>query len=308
VELLEELQLSDSTYLFITSDHGYNLGQHRLPSCKLNVYDHDLRIPMVVKGPGIAAGSTFALPASNVDVGPTLLGLAGVDGYAHETMDGRSVVPLLVNPADARVLPATRKHIRSEMARTKARFLGNGNGNGNINVNGARTSPAAAAAAVVVPAVAGGGGNVTAPGAAAPEGLPESFPQQPLAACDFAPADAAAAAADMQLAADAWRDVHLVEYYSLGAVTRTGHLVDDPNSNTYRAIRSVRGKYGNMLYSEFTAVADWHFQAVSFHEMFDMDKDPHQLDNIYANQTDAMKAELNALVDAEWKCNTSSCK
>jgi len=73
VNLLDELKLTDSTYMFITSDHGYNLGQHRLPSCKLNVYDHDIRIPMVFKGPGIKAGSSFDLPASNVDVGPTFL-------------------------------------------------------------------------------------------------------------------------------------------------------------------------------------------------------------------------------------------
>jgi hypothetical protein len=30
-----------------------------------------------------------------------------------------------------------------------------------------------------------------------------------------------------------WRDHHWVEYNSLGSVTRTGHLVDDPHSNTY---------------------------------------------------------------------------
>ena len=31
----------------------------------------------------------------------------------------------------------------------------------------------------------------------------------------------------------AWRDSHLIEYYSLGNVTRTEHLVDDSTSNTY---------------------------------------------------------------------------
>lgn len=34
-----------------------------------------------------------------------------------------------------------------------------------------------------------------------------------------------------------WRTHHLIEYYSLGNVDRTGHLVDDPESNTYRALR-----------------------------------------------------------------------
>merc|ERR1719253_324317 len=110
---LKDLDVLDSTYIFVTSDHGYNLGQHRLPSCKLNVYDHDIRIPMVIKGPGIKAGMTFDNPASNVDVGPTLLGLAGLDGSkVSPPMDGRSIAPLLVDATDPAVLPATREHMQ----------------------------------------------------------------------------------------------------------------------------------------------------------------------------------------------------
>ena len=45
---LDELALWNSTYAFVTSDHGYNLGQHNLPSCKLNVYDHAVRVPMLM--------------------------------------------------------------------------------------------------------------------------------------------------------------------------------------------------------------------------------------------------------------------
>jgi hypothetical protein len=32
---------------------------HRLPSCKLNVYEHDVRVPLLVRGPGLAAGSVI---------------------------------------------------------------------------------------------------------------------------------------------------------------------------------------------------------------------------------------------------------
>ena len=56
-----------------TCHSGYNLGQHNLPSCKLNVYDHDIRIPMVIMGPGIEADTTFDFIGSNVDVAPTFL-------------------------------------------------------------------------------------------------------------------------------------------------------------------------------------------------------------------------------------------
>ena len=44
---VSELGLENSTYFFVTSDHGWNLGQHRLPGGKHNVYDHSTRIPMV---------------------------------------------------------------------------------------------------------------------------------------------------------------------------------------------------------------------------------------------------------------------
>ena len=44
---------------------------------------HAVRIPMVMRGPGIKAGTTFELPASNVDVAPTLLGLAGIDSLVR---------------------------------------------------------------------------------------------------------------------------------------------------------------------------------------------------------------------------------
>lgn len=46
---------------------------------KWNVYEHDLRIPFVIRGPGIAPNSTFSWMGTNVDVMPTLLGLAGLD-------------------------------------------------------------------------------------------------------------------------------------------------------------------------------------------------------------------------------------
>jgi len=109
VDVVEELGVADRTYVIITSDHGWNLGQHRLPGGKHNVYDHSVRIPFVIRGPGISQGTTFDFPASNVDVAPTLLGLAGI--AAAPSMDGKSVVPLLVDSTHSAVLPSTQRHI-----------------------------------------------------------------------------------------------------------------------------------------------------------------------------------------------------
>ena len=58
--VLDELGVADSTYFIFSSDHGYNLGHHRLPDNKFNSYMHDLRIPFLIRGPGISGGQ---LPA-----------------------------------------------------------------------------------------------------------------------------------------------------------------------------------------------------------------------------------------------------
>ena len=91
VGALDELGALDDTYIILTSDHGYNLGNHRLPSCKLNVYDHDTRIPCSpCAQPGVRARRDVAAPGSNVDVLPTLLALAGgVAPAPGAVVDGR---------------------------------------------------------------------------------------------------------------------------------------------------------------------------------------------------------------------------
>lgn len=106
---------ADNTYFMITSDHGYNLGQHRLPSNKFLVYDHTTRIPMVFKGPGIAPKSTLDFMGTQVDLAPTILGLAGID--KPKDMDGQSIVSLLVNGAASDTIPGSvQRHLASTSA------------------------------------------------------------------------------------------------------------------------------------------------------------------------------------------------
>lgn len=77
-------------------------GQHNLPSCKLNVYDNTVRIPMLIRGPGIRAKQRFTQIGSNVDVAPTLLALAGLDPtQLTPPMDGKSLLPWLLSAAAA---------------------------------------------------------------------------------------------------------------------------------------------------------------------------------------------------------------
>jgi N-acetylglucosamine-6-sulfatase len=230
VAALTELGVLESTYIIITSDHGYNLGQHRLPSCKLQVYDHAVRIPTIIRGPGIREGSLMQEPISNTDIAPTILALAGLDGFGTQPpMDGRSFAELVVDPSDRALLPSTRAHF--ERLRQDA--------------------------------------------------LPP------------------------------WRTYSYIEYISLGNVTRTGHLVDDPESNNYRALRFTSGApfgSGQLLYSEFTTLRDYHYESPNFIEIFDMESDPHQLVNLASQVPAAVKGQLHRMVKAKFSCSGRACE
>jgi len=96
INAVEELGIIDNTYFFYTSDHGYQMGELQLACDKRNIYEFDVRIHMVMRGPGIRPNSVVNFIASNVDVGPTLVALAGAPQPA--TMDGRSFLSLIIDP------------------------------------------------------------------------------------------------------------------------------------------------------------------------------------------------------------------
>ncbi|MFA1550860.1 sulfatase [Actinomadura chokoriensis] len=81
------------TYFVFNSDNGYHLGQHRLVEGKLTAYDTDIRVPLVVAGPGVPAGKTEPRFAQNTDICPTIEELAGLK--PADSADGRSLEPLL---------------------------------------------------------------------------------------------------------------------------------------------------------------------------------------------------------------------
>ena len=82
----------DDTYVFFTSDNGFLIGQHRLAG-KNVPYEQALRVPLLVRGPGLPSGvvrqSTFGL----VDLAPTILDIAGAT--ARRVIDGRSMLGAL---------------------------------------------------------------------------------------------------------------------------------------------------------------------------------------------------------------------
>ena len=89
---LESMGQLENTYVFYTSDHGMAIGRHGLQG-KQNLYEHTWRVPMIVKGPGIAAGSRAIGNIYLLDVLATLCDLTGVEAPA--TVEGKSFKPIL---------------------------------------------------------------------------------------------------------------------------------------------------------------------------------------------------------------------
>ena len=87
---LEARGVLDNTYVVFTSDNGLLEGEHRLRS-KAHPYEESVRVPLLVRGPGMRENATSDLMAANTDVAPTILELAGLDPAEHGC-DGRSLV------------------------------------------------------------------------------------------------------------------------------------------------------------------------------------------------------------------------
>jgi arylsulfatase A-like enzyme len=105
---------ADDTLIIVTSDNGYHVGAHRMPSGKQTPYREDSVVPTVLIGPGIKAGAIIDKMTSAVDLAPTIAQIQGVQPPAW--IDGRSLLPLL----DGSESPSWRTGILTEnLARTK---------------------------------------------------------------------------------------------------------------------------------------------------------------------------------------------
>lgn len=91
---LEEMGELENTYIIYTADHGISIGRHGLMG-KQNLYQHTWRVPFIVKGPGIAAGTRVEGNIYLLDVLATLCDLAEVQ--PPETNEGISFKPVLTS-------------------------------------------------------------------------------------------------------------------------------------------------------------------------------------------------------------------
>ncbi|KAL7625776.1 hypothetical protein AAE478_004999 [Parahypoxylon ruwenzoriense] len=72
--------LLDNTYVFYSSDNGFHIGQHRLQPGKSCGYEEDVNVPLIVRGPGVAANYSAGdgVVTTHVDLAPTFLELLGI--------------------------------------------------------------------------------------------------------------------------------------------------------------------------------------------------------------------------------------
>ena len=80
-----------NTIVVYTADHGLAVGRHGLFG-KQNLYDHSIRVPMILRGPFIPRGKRIDSFCYLLDLYPTFCELLGID--APGTVEGKSLVPL----------------------------------------------------------------------------------------------------------------------------------------------------------------------------------------------------------------------
>lgn len=110
-DYLDAHQLADNTLVVITSDHGEEYLEHGSVLHGRTYYDEVIRIPLLVRGPGIPAGAQVDEAVHLIDVAPMIYSLLGVDPEME--MDGVDLSTLFgpaPKPLAARALFAEADH------------------------------------------------------------------------------------------------------------------------------------------------------------------------------------------------------
>lgn len=108
LRILDEFHISNDTILVVMSDHGTNLGE-RFPAKPIpgrkedddkrypqhtTMYDHDLKVTLIIKGKDLPQGKEVKGMVGSVDLVPTLLDLIGIPTEEYD-FDGSSLLPVI---------------------------------------------------------------------------------------------------------------------------------------------------------------------------------------------------------------------
>jgi len=92
LDYLDKKGLAKNTIVIYTADNGWYMGELGMYD-KRFMYEPGLRSPLIIRGPGILAGSTPEAMVANIDLAPTFLNFAKLE--IPDWMQGRSLVPVL---------------------------------------------------------------------------------------------------------------------------------------------------------------------------------------------------------------------
>ncbi len=82
----------NNTLVIFTSDNGYLVGEHRVLDGKVLPYEPSIRVPLLMRGPGIPQDASRSQLAFNGDLAPTIVAATGA--HAAWPMDGESLLPI----------------------------------------------------------------------------------------------------------------------------------------------------------------------------------------------------------------------
>jgi N-acetylglucosamine-6-sulfatase len=96
VEVMQTLKQNgqlENTYVIFTSDNGFHMGEHRVPSGKGMPYEEDIHVPFFIRGPGIEPSTQVTQMVANIDLAPTIAEFTSTK--TADFVDGRSFASLL---------------------------------------------------------------------------------------------------------------------------------------------------------------------------------------------------------------------
>ena len=114
MDLLEDQGRLDNTVVIFMADNGWFYGEHRRGDKRL-AYEESIRVPFAMRYPAkLKAGKPIDGMVANIDIGPTILELAGA--AIPKTMQGESFVPVMEGKAEGRTDPFFYEYFQEKYA------------------------------------------------------------------------------------------------------------------------------------------------------------------------------------------------
>ena len=114
MDLLKKQGRLDNTVIILMADNGYFFGEHRKGDKRL-AYEESIRVPFAIRYPAmLKGGSRIKGLLTNIDLGPTILDLAGAE--IPKTMQGESFVPVMKGESEGRIAPFFYEYFQEKYA------------------------------------------------------------------------------------------------------------------------------------------------------------------------------------------------